>query len=971
MLRPKSVVSQRCVTTIVAPLALVLSMSTSDQALAACQLSATAGTVVECSGDSELPEGTITGVSITDGAASPQIGVRLLTDGTALDNSVDISSAVTDPSGRNAFAVFGIYTPGINGSEWSISNSGNVSATHNGIGQLAAIGFIGNNEELYVENSGTLSITRGAITLGNNNASSLTASTAGGSGSLGNAAAIWVQEEENQALFIENSGTISASGKLTAGIFSRGAFLAVENEEDGVIQASGAGSVAIEAHNGTDQEDEDGVHKYYIGNTVIENEGKIIGDTVSEGAAAIQIVDANGLRYMASRLSEGAGAGYDPIAITSQAGRRDSTIINSGEIKGDIYLGAGNHVFTNTAEGEVEGNIDVDQRGNFNYNVSNPGSLPLQVFRAGEGGADDDDDDDDGASAIAFSSVADFLAAYPDHHFEFDNAAEFEGDVTVHTNVTGPTASTIVLRPHITGSGAGSSQDAPSDESGYIDGTLAIGIDGNVANGRDVTVSTIATTTKLTPVIDSVVHDGEWFLVARTLFGSDLPEVEEESVLVDWEAAKNAGGSLVVGATVHDASIISGLSAPGVATINALMATDGSNDAVNGLATAMQNLTDEEDVRVAGEQLAPETNFATQQAALTLNMMTGNYIDNRLVGVGATAPSAASFASPSGLGMSKSASAAPAGRMSLGLGTDDGRMNIGANDGRMDAGIYDEQVDLRQRGYASALWGQVFGAGLDQSERSNVDGYMTHIYGAMAGADNWISSDTRLGFAAGYGNTSIEGSGDTRQNETDVDSYLGVVYGAFKGNGWYLSGRAGYAWHDYSTKRVVTVPFSDTATASHSGNQYSASAEIGVPLYQAGATLTPVASLSWSQLDQDGYTEASGNGVGLSISSQTTTSLASGLGAKALIPIAADTLIEGRAIWYHEFEDTNQQVTAAFADGASFLASGPSVGRDTAAVGVGLFAYSTSAVSFQLNYDALFREDFFGHTGSGRVKVEF
>jgi hypothetical protein len=40
-------------------------------------------------------------------------------------------------------------------------------------------------------------------------------------------------------------------------------------------------------------------------------------------------------------------------------------------------------------------------------------------------------------------------------------------------------------------------------------------------------------------------------------------------------------------------------------------------------------------------------------------------------------------------------------------------------------------------------------------------------------------------------------------------------------------------------------------------------------------------------------------------------------------------------------------------------------------VGVGLFAYTEAGISVQLNYDALLRQDFIGHTGSGRVKVEF
>ena len=185
----------------------------------------------------------------------------------------------------------------------------------------------------------------------------------------------------------------------------------------------------------------------------------------------------------------------------------------------------------------------------------------------------------------------------------------------------------------------------------------------------------------------------------------------EDSALVSWEAEKNALGALVIGATVNDASTIGGLSNPGIAALNGLM--QGGNDTVNALGGAVQNL-DEEDARKAGEQLAPETNFATQQAAWTLNFLTGSYIDNRLAGVGATArDGGGGFGAPSGLGMQQSASAsqAPEGRMSLGLGSNDGRMNIGANDGRMDAGPYDDRPALRT--YSSAMWGQVFGAGLD------------------------------------------------------------------------------------------------------------------------------------------------------------------------------------------------------------------------------------------------------------------
>lgn len=969
MLRPNWFVGQRRKSVVYSPLLALLSMGASHQALADCMASAAAGIILDCAGDSEINAP----VSNTAGSVNPSVAIRL-TDVADLTNNSAISSSIAGgvlTITNNNFSVYGIWgqvagSPPVsptNVTEFSVDNFGTISVSHAGRGLVAGIYAQGDVEEFTVNNYGAISVTRGpqtvvsvsaagAVTVKPNNDSTL-------QGTLGIAAGIYNNEEEVETEIVNNYGTIKATGQLTAGIYSRANSLLIENY--GTIEAvPGVGIVnaAIATYDGRIQADgPEGVtpattRVVTYGKTFLDNYGTINGD--------IQVIEQANLSFMGALLG-----GID-LSLAAQTNRRDSEILNANIINGNVYLGAGNHVLTNTQDGEITGNIVVDQRRAIT--PPTPTALPFAISVAsrpeGEGGDDDDDDD---PLADTYSSYVEFVAAIPDHHFEFDNAGVVDGNVTVFTNLAG-TASTIELRPHITGDGAGSSADAPSTESGYITGTLAIG-EGTWAGG--VTTSKIDATT-MTPVIDSVVRSGEWFLVAQTLYGSELPTIVEDSFLVDWTAAKNSSNSLVIGSTVADASIVEGLSNPGIAALNSLL--QGGDDEVNALGGAVESLTDEDDVRKVGEQLAPETNFATQQAALTLNFITGSYIDNRLVGVGATSGgSGAQFAAASGLGMTQTARTAQTaeGRMSLGLGTNDGRMDIGANDGRMDAGIYDEQPDPR-RGYTSALWGQAFGAGLEQDERSNVDGYDAHIYGGIAGVDNWIDQRTRLGFAAGYGNTSIDGTGDTAQNETDIDSYLGILYGAYKGNGWYASTRLGYAWHDYETTRVLNAGgLSDTATGSHSGNQYTAAAEIGAPLHHMGGTFTPVASLTWSRLDQDGYSEASSGGMGLTIASQENDSLASGLGAKALIPIAAATLLEGRAIWYHEFEDTNQQVTAAFAGGPDFTAAGPSVGRDTAAVGVGLFAYASPGVSFQLNYDALLREDFIGHTGSGRVKMEF
>jgi hypothetical protein len=178
--RPRRRVNPLVTLPVASSLALMLSVAASPQAMAACVISATPGTIVDCSGpDSALPQigpPLIGSVSNINGAASPQVGVRLTTDGTEFTNSTSITSQVTDlvgPPNRNTFGVFGIATTDIGDSEWTIVNNGNVSAVHNGVGQLAAIGIIGDAGEASVENSGTLSITRGTITLSTNTAASL------------------------------------------------------------------------------------------------------------------------------------------------------------------------------------------------------------------------------------------------------------------------------------------------------------------------------------------------------------------------------------------------------------------------------------------------------------------------------------------------------------------------------------------------------------------------------------------------------------------------------------------------------------------------------------------------------------------------------------------------------------------------------------------------------------------------------
>ncbi len=1007
-----------------ASLAFLMSLSVSHEAIAACT-GAVGGTIV-CTDESVIPfDNSVdfsSGTSSTDGNYTVKVMATPGNDGEAVvENSKNIAATLNTLTAANTqYRVYGMKGSDAYGiEEWLLVNSGSISATHKGLGEVAGV-FLQNDAEAWtIENSGTISVERGPLT-------NITVTTAGAisardgfgtTGTLGIAAGVYNNEEEIRDHNVINDGTIKATGAYSAGIFTRSnSFELVNNGTITGQETVGTNgtAAAIVTWDGRllkhipDPEVANCVspnvctgREAGFGKSFIENNGNINGNVIITGL--------NGLQVM-GRI----GAGADPISLngangavpnTNVAGgivdRRDSEIENNGTILGNIYYGNGAHTLINTETGTIKGDIVVDMRRVTNYlDANNYGDTaarqingnPYSVYVAGRSAAfgeaegDDDDDDAGGAPEVYTSdpgltyaqalanAVAKLVEENPDRHFTFENAGVYEGNLSVltvnhlYTNATllataVPTVTitpqTVDLKPHITGSGIGSSKDAASDQSGYINGRLAIGdgamagwnVTGLAPDGSSSTISADgaggSTKTTVTPIIDHVVHSGEWFLVAKELYGSKLPGVEGNTVLVSWEIDKNSSNALVVGSTVADASIVDGLSKPGVATINALMSTDGSDPDLNSLAVAVQNITEEDDVRTAGEQLKPETNFATQQAAITLNQTLGQHIDTRLASVGATG-SSGSFAQPSGLGMTQK---------------DPNRSNLGGATPTIDQGPSG----------GSALWGRAFGASLDQQERESVDGYNARLYGILAGYDNWAAPGVRVGVAVGYANTTIDGDGFTKQNSTEIDSYLAELYGTYKGAGWYATGRTGYTWHDYDTRRVLTVPVADVAKGGHDGNQYNAAIELGAPMRVGGGSmLTPVASLTYSHLEQDGYTETSGAGMALAVGSQSNDSLVSGLGVKALMPIAHDTVLEARALWLHEFSDTAQVVTASFAaGGGGFTAAGPGVGRNSAALGLGLLATIGEESTFQLNYDANVREDFVAHIGSAQLTVRY
>lgn len=800
-----------------------------------------------------------------------------------INNSGTISANYTGTATANVRAI----DTNIAG-DYIINNTGTISASHTSIGTPQGIDAGGDVTTMEVNNSGTISITRNeAITLTTNTATSLQASSASiAAANLGSAAAIYSQEEL-EAITINNraDGKIIGVGKFAPAIYLRAGEQTIVNE--GEISGSREGTVGAYTYGMAIGSVSDGGE---IRTLELENAGTINGDVLA--------VNGNAYRWYALSTS---GTLDDRLNINSNWGQLDSIIKNSGTINGNLYFSNGKHELTNEEGATITGNIDVDQRDTICNNASGCSAGAL------------------GANTKQHSATNFTVVGSKD--FTFENAGDFAGNLTIRTaysTVLGgaaPVASTVTLIPTISGSGAGSTLEAPSHHIEGVGDTLTI--DATAGAG----IVTVAPKSLVT------VHKGEYFLVADTLTltgGATTPLVSGTNTpLVTWNIATNSSNNLVIGVdSVQSAATVAGVSSTSAAAIDALLT---SNTTIGG---ALQGLTAAADIEKAGQQLRPEANNASMQA---------------------------SFAATD--------------RVSSVIGARQDEVRVASNGS---SGVSTGEAE-QGRGF----WIQGFGFKGDQDKRDGIDGYSASTGGFAFGGDAVVGNgDFRVGAALSYASTGIDGNGANASNRTDIDSYQGTLYGSWNTGTWYVDAALGYGRHTYDTKRLVTVGLvTDTVTGSHDGNQYLAKISAGYPMQWGKVIFTPLASATYVHLDQDGYTETGTAGAALVVNDTQTDSFRTGLGAKVKLPLSDGsykTAVEARAIWNHEFGDNSQDVTARFAaGGASFTTNGVSLARDSANLGLGLNVTSANRQTLSVNYDADVKSDYTGHTASVQFRYDF
>ena len=378
---------------------------------------------------------------------------------------------------------------------------------------------------------------------------------------------------------------------------------------------------------------------------------------------------------------------------------------------------------------------------------------------------------------------------------------------------------------------------------------------------------------------------------------------------------------VVYGQAISVSQALPGLSQSANSAMSALISSGSA------FASTVQQLTSTSTLTKVAEQLGSSTNGSVVQAASGTTTKTLNLIDTHLSG------------------------------LNLAL-DDEGQGKAAGND---------------QQGLG--LWAQGFGFVSNQGYRENTDGYSAEAYGYVLGADTRYAdnSDTRLGAAISYAKTHIYESGGRQGDVTTLNSYSALLYGTVPLDHWYVNGSLGFGLHHYNDNNIV---LGNVVTASHDAYQYTAKTESGYPLKTAFGTYVPVASLTYSLLHQDGYSQA-GTAAQM-INAANTNSVRTGIGGRAVFSLDDyfdRASLEVHSAWYHELADDTQNITATYvAGGSAFTMAGAQQDRNSLVAGLTIKLTDldeSKLTTLLLSYDAEHKDQFLSHTGSVQVHFDF
>jgi uncharacterized protein with beta-barrel porin domain len=899
---------------------------------------ASGGTISATAGNSAISNSGTIGMLANSGAISASGYYGILNNGTVvtLNNSGAITSSndgIHNNSGGtidtliNSGTITGTGFYGIvnesGGSIGSLTNSGLLIGGHSGVDNLGSIGAL--------TNSGSIS---GSYT-GVHNGGSIGTLTNSGTISAGDSG---IHNNSGTIGTLTNSGTISA----------------------GHSGISNSGTIGVLANSGVIVGGATGIGNFGSIGTLI-NSGTIQSAGGATGSGVSGIYNYNGT--IGTLSNSGAISGrYSGIYNSGTIG----TLTNSGTIAGSYYA-IGNYsngsIGPIVNSGVIEGNIENDTS---NALTISGGSGSVFGTLTGYGGTATIGTLNSTSSNLMFASgnllLNDHINVGSNTVTNSAATLQVNNAITITGNYSQGSAATLLIG---VASGAVTTGTLASD-SGY--GRLVVSGSATVASGSSVTLQktgTYAFVAGQRYVVIDASSSGTSYNAGSlkysingytsVLSGATVTDSGRSDLVVTVVSATENStsgtttsgtgtGTTTTSTTTTSTTTTSTSRAPDLATRpNAVSSLDGllgytgiSTDLLNlyNAATALSVGTSSEATR-AGVQLGPASQNSASRAATSSTFDVLTVVANR----------------------------ADSMRLSQSYGESGGQSGVSTGESAPN----------------KAVWGQVLGGHASQGNSAEADGFSANYGGLLFGADRAINDRWRAGGAFSYTTSAINNTGDSAGDSTHVNAYGLIGYASYTAPTWYANLSAGAVLQHYDTTRVVSFTgFSGTAQGRFNGQQYVMRAEAGYPLALGAYTLTPLSSLTYSYLRQNGYTESGGSGAALSVQASHATSVRSDLGAKIERGFATSygVLVPDVGVaWRHEYVHGRQLTTSSFTADASgvttFTTTGANPIQDMAVVSAGVTLVRASNLTLTARYELQAAPRYISQTGSVRLRQLF
>jgi len=275
----------------------------------------------------------------------------------------------------------------------------------------------------------------------------------------------------------------------------------------------------------------------------------------------------------------------------------------------------------------------------------------------------------------------------------------------------------------------------------------------------------------------------------------------------------------------------------------------------------------------------------------------------------------------------------------------------------------------------NGVWADTFGQWSDQQGNDGHTGFEYDVWGMTVGYDRAINNRLTLGLSGAYATTSVDLDND--RGAGDIDNFSGSLYGSYDCDNLHFEGVFSYGNNRYESHRNLQIDgISRRARSSHDGQATGVFFSGGYPYQLKKWTLEPFASVQYTHLDEDSFSETGAGGVNLLVDGRQTDSLVSELGLRLgrVIKAKSFTFVpELNLAWNYDFGIDDRVLSASFAGspGASFRIPGQDVEPSGVTAGAGLTFLFHNDITTSVRYKGEFRDDYSGHAVVGELRFSF